>query len=206
MKKLTRGEYIVPGPNHLWAIDGHDKLAKYGIEIYAAIDAYSRHIQWFYVGNSNRTQLSVARQFLDAIEALDICPDFIRSDHGTETPLLADAQFSLYKAKLRQEGASEEELQAVQLRGCYWYGVSVRNVKIEGLWRRLIQQSTMAWMVSYRTCSAFYMFIILRFPPTVFFTTATTTKIDIGKGIGKRQKATQTHTSGADIYRIFLLI
>ena len=22
-----RGEYIVPGPNYIWSIDGHDKLA-----------------------------------------------------------------------------------------------------------------------------------------------------------------------------------
>ena len=35
------GEYIIPGPNQLWSIDGHCKLSFYGIEIYAAIDAYS---------------------------------------------------------------------------------------------------------------------------------------------------------------------
>jgi hypothetical protein len=38
-KRKRRLEYIVPGPNFLWSIDGHDKLANYGIEIYAAIDA-----------------------------------------------------------------------------------------------------------------------------------------------------------------------
>ncbi|KAL6229678.1 hypothetical protein BDW75DRAFT_235014 [Aspergillus navahoensis] len=30
------------GPNFIWSIDGYLKLAPYGIEIYAAIDAYSR--------------------------------------------------------------------------------------------------------------------------------------------------------------------
>jgi hypothetical protein len=35
---------VIPGPNHLWSIDGHDKFRNYGIEIYAAIDAYSRRI------------------------------------------------------------------------------------------------------------------------------------------------------------------
>ena len=34
----------IPGPNHLWSIDGHDKFRNYGIEIYAGIDAYSRRI------------------------------------------------------------------------------------------------------------------------------------------------------------------
>jgi hypothetical protein len=52
---------IIPGPDHLWSIDGHDKFRNYGIEIYAAIDAYSRRIIWAYCGNSNRTQASVAR-------------------------------------------------------------------------------------------------------------------------------------------------
>lgn len=63
-----RGEYIVPGPNWLWSIDGHCKLNFYGIEIYAAIDAYSRYIIWIYVGISSRTAVSVLRQFLDTLE------------------------------------------------------------------------------------------------------------------------------------------
>lgn len=37
-----RGNYRTPGPNFVWSIDGHLKLQMYGIEIYAAIDAYSR--------------------------------------------------------------------------------------------------------------------------------------------------------------------
>ena len=50
-KRKHRLEYIIPGPNYLWSIDGHDKLPNYDIEIYGAIDAYSRRILWFYVGN-----------------------------------------------------------------------------------------------------------------------------------------------------------
>lgn len=37
-----RGEYIVPGPNYLWFLDGFCKLEQFGLEIYAAINAYSR--------------------------------------------------------------------------------------------------------------------------------------------------------------------
>ena len=99
-KRKRRLEYIVPGPNFLWSIDGHDKLASYGIEIYAAIDAYSRRILWFYVGNSNRTQLSVVRQFLNAVEHYNLCPDYIRSDRGSETPLVADAQYKAWDESL----------------------------------------------------------------------------------------------------------
>jgi hypothetical protein len=35
---------VIPGPDHLWCINGHDKFRNYGIEIYAAINAYSRRI------------------------------------------------------------------------------------------------------------------------------------------------------------------
>ena len=36
-----RGEYIVPRPDYLWSIDGHDKLKPWGIEIFAREDAYT---------------------------------------------------------------------------------------------------------------------------------------------------------------------
>ena len=34
-----RGEFVVLGPGYVWSLDCHDKLADWGIEIYAAIDA-----------------------------------------------------------------------------------------------------------------------------------------------------------------------
>lgn len=46
----SRGAYQCPGPNFVWHIDGYMKLEPYGIEIYAAIDGYSRYVTWFYVG------------------------------------------------------------------------------------------------------------------------------------------------------------
>lgn len=49
-QRKPRGEYIVDGPNAVWSVDGYEKLANWGIQIYAAIDAYSRYIIWFYVG------------------------------------------------------------------------------------------------------------------------------------------------------------
>jgi hypothetical protein len=139
---------IVPGPNHLWSIDGHDKFRNYGIEIYAGIDVYSRRIVWFYCGNSNRTQASVARQFLEAVAFYGICPRFIRSDKGSETPLIADAQFSFYKKRKEDQGLSETDVAALPLRSCYFYGSSTANIKIEGFWRQLIDGCTLVWIVS----------------------------------------------------------
>jgi hypothetical protein len=45
-----RSRYRVKGPNHLWSIDGHDKLTQFGIEIYRMINAYSRFVLDCYVG------------------------------------------------------------------------------------------------------------------------------------------------------------
>jgi hypothetical protein len=73
-KRRTDGEFIVSGPDFLWCCDGHDKFRNYGIEIYAAVDAYSRRIQWIYVGNSNRRQISILRQMLDALKQYNRCP------------------------------------------------------------------------------------------------------------------------------------
>src|SRR5271156_6484805 len=57
MRRKRQENYTVPGPDWLWCLDGHDKLARYGIEIYGCVDAYSCKIVWFYVGVSNSTQV-----------------------------------------------------------------------------------------------------------------------------------------------------
>jgi hypothetical protein len=66
LRKPRLENYTTSGPNFLWCLDGHDKISQYGIEIYAAIDAYSRKIIWYHCGNSNRTALSVLSQYLRA--------------------------------------------------------------------------------------------------------------------------------------------
>ncbi|KAL3705760.1 hypothetical protein TMatcc_006769, partial [Talaromyces marneffei ATCC 18224] len=87
-----KGAYIVPGPNKIWSIDGYLKLANYGIEIYAAIDTYSRYVIWIYIGISARTAVSVLHQFLDTLSSTKAMPEIIRSDRGTETVLISSAQ------------------------------------------------------------------------------------------------------------------
>ena len=49
-----RSRYRVKGPNRVWSIDGHDKLTRFGIEIYGIIDAYSRFLIDCYVGIGTR--------------------------------------------------------------------------------------------------------------------------------------------------------
>ena len=86
-----RGEYIVPGPNFVWSIDGYLKLELYGIEIYTGIDTYSRYIIWIYVGITARTGVSVLKQFLNTLEITGTQSQIIQSDRGAETVLLAEA-------------------------------------------------------------------------------------------------------------------
>ncbi|KAL4872283.1 hypothetical protein BDV12DRAFT_183231 [Aspergillus spectabilis] len=121
------GAYIVPGPNFIWSIDGYLKLAPYGIEIYAAIDAYSRYIIWVYVGVSACTAVSVLRQFLDTLEITQQQPRYVRSDRGTETILLAEAQYKL------QQSLHPE----ISIKDCYLYGTSTANQRIEAWWNQL---------------------------------------------------------------------
>jgi hypothetical protein len=38
MKKRRRDNYVEPRPDWLWCLDSHDKLARFGIEIYGCVD------------------------------------------------------------------------------------------------------------------------------------------------------------------------
>ena len=136
-----RGEYIVPGPNFVWSIDAYLKLSPYGIEVYAAIDAYSRYIVWIYIGISARTAISVLRQYLDTIEVLGQHPRFVRSDHGGETVLLASAHHQL------QQIAQPD----LEFRDCYMYGTSTANQRIESWWNQLSKGLLFRWRVCSRT-------------------------------------------------------
>ena len=133
-----RGEYLVPGPNFIWSIDGYDKLKPYGIEIYACIDAYSRYIVWVYIGISNATGMSCLRQFLDCLECLQYQPRFVRSDRGGETVMLANAHFQL----------QQEAEPGLKFEDCYLYGTSTANQRIEAWWQQLSKGYLFRWRVS----------------------------------------------------------
>ena len=83
-----RKEYTVEGPNRVFSIDGHDKLSRFSFEIYGAIDAYSRFIVWCYVGISNRTAVSVNKQYLQLLRSTMRLPQLIRSDKGMTLVLI----------------------------------------------------------------------------------------------------------------------
>jgi hypothetical protein len=132
-----RKEYIVPGPDYIWSLDGHDKLQDWGIEIYAAIDAYSRKIMWIYVGISNRTAVSVADSYNKAVSRLNYHPQILRTDHGMETLLMNELHFALCRASNP----------TVRLEDCYFYGTSKKNQRIESWWAQLEKSCLWRWRV-----------------------------------------------------------
>ena len=55
-RRLKRRQYVNPGPNFAWHIDGYDKLKPYGFAIHGAIDGFSCRILWLEVGDQITTQ------------------------------------------------------------------------------------------------------------------------------------------------------
>jgi hypothetical protein len=153
MTTNTRGEYICEGPDEVWSFDGYDKLKRWGINIYGAIDAYSRRLLWVYTGISNRTQVSVAVQFCNAVRFHNKFPRIIRSDRGAETSIVADIQYDLGVLDMSEKNISPtdengEALDEWPLREFYVYGTSTKNIRIESWWRQLRRGQTGNWQVS----------------------------------------------------------
>jgi hypothetical protein len=147
--------FQVPGPNFLWSLDGYAKLAPYGFEIYACIDAYSRKIIWFYLGRSATTSISCLKQFLLVVKGRGYRPFITRSDRGGETPLWAAAQYILTELT-RLTVTFEDELLATsfevaqggRMDSCHIFGPSTANVKIESWWKFLFKGAAEQWIVS----------------------------------------------------------
>jgi hypothetical protein len=159
-----RGDFKVPGPNFLWSLDGYEKLKRFGFQIYGCIDAYSRCIIWFFIGRSATTSISTLKQYLQAVQRLQMRPFFTRSDHGVETPLWAAAQAALAKAgpkKLKytdENGISHYYEQGDRLDSCHLYGPSTRNVKIESWWRQLRGGATDRWITFFNELAGYAIF------------------------------------------------
>lgn len=136
-------------PDYMWSIDGHDKLGRYGIEIYGCIDAHSRCIKYLYVGTTNKTQVAVGKMYLSAIRQEMWCPRWVRADRGNEVPFLGDIHLHLYRqyqANLHTAAASNFDPLQIESGQCLLYGPSYANQRIEQLWRRLILAQTLPWI------------------------------------------------------------
>lgn len=137
-RRLRRRQYLSPGPNFCWHVDGFDKLKTYGIPIHGCICGYSRKILWLEVVKSNNDPSVPAKLYLDTVQSLKGCPKIVRSDCGTENVTLAAMQCSL-RALHTDEFAAEK---------AHRFGTSPANQRIEGWWS-FLQRNRSSWWISF---------------------------------------------------------
>jgi hypothetical protein len=122
LRRARIKNYITDDPNQLWCLDGHDKISQYYIQIYAAVNAYSRKVLWIYCGTANRAKYSILYQYLQTVQLLGRCPRYIRRDKGSKTNAVAAAQFRPFiEHAFKEPGWSDAEYEALSLSDCYVY-------------------------------------------------------------------------------------
>jgi hypothetical protein len=126
---------MVKGPSRVWSVDGHDKLAGYGFQIYAIIDAFSRYVNDIYVGISNRTQLAIQKFFLRGVRQFGF-PKLIWSDKGMEGDA-DDVRLSTPPSTRREARPSLPQSSI--------FGPSTQNQRIEAWWNTLADGLTQTW-------------------------------------------------------------
>jgi hypothetical protein len=129
------------GPNHIWHMIGFMKMAEFGLEMYAAIDEYSRYVLWIYVGVPSRTAVSVYRQYLDAVSDSKHLPQIVRTNLHAETTLVGDAHWALRRASHPEVAQAD----------CYSSGGSggnSENNRRDSWWSQLSKSSVFIWRVS----------------------------------------------------------
>lgn len=150
---LTRQEnYVTLGPDEIWSCDGHDKLAYYGFQIYAGIDAYARRVIWLYCGNASRSSVAYLYQYLQVVKEHGECPRFLRTDKGGETVLFAALHYHLFLQALQTENNNIEAdgMNAGNPTCCFIWGSSPRNVRIERVWYHIRHAITARWEELFR--------------------------------------------------------
>lgn len=135
-RRLKRRDYVNPGPNFAWHMDGYDKLKPYGFAIHGAIDGFARKMIWLEVGPTNNHPAVIAKYYLEAILQQTALPTIVRADRGTENvhvqriqTYLRDAHDDFFRGK-----------------DSFLYGKSTGNQRIEVWWGMLRKQCVNYWM------------------------------------------------------------
>lgn len=115
-KAVKRRVYDVPGPHHLWHVDGYHKLRSFHLVIHAGIDGYTR-LCTFVRCNDNNTAQTVLQDFLCGVSTFG-CPSRVRTDKGGE-----NVEMGVFMCRERGLG-----------RGSIIMGLSVHNQRIERFW------------------------------------------------------------------------
>lgn len=136
--RLVRRQYRTKGPNHLWHIDGYDKLKPFGFCVHGAIDGYSRRILWLEVGPSNNDPSIIAQYFVDCVRQIGGTPRIIRADCGTENTYVAALQ-----RFFRRDGND-----TMAGNKSFLYGKSVSNQRIEAWWG-ILRRGCADWWIRF---------------------------------------------------------
>lgn len=124
---IRRRRYIAPGPNSVWHIDTHHKLARWGIYLHGCIDGYSRYCIYLHAAASF-TKREAALAFVQATTSFGV-PAHVRGDRGSEN-------FEICELMFNWRGVG---------RG-FIAGRSVHNTRIERLWRDVYFTVTYKWV------------------------------------------------------------
>lgn len=113
---IQRRVYRVSGPNALWHVDGHHKLAPWGMYIHGAIDGGTRYILYTSIADNN-TAKQAFEPYLAACCRHQGCSR-VRLDAGVENVLIAS-----YQERVRGPN-----------RGSALIGPSTGNQPVERMW------------------------------------------------------------------------
>ena len=123
--------YTWQGPNNLWHVDGNDKIKPYGFPIHACIDDFSRKVIWLKVARSNNNRVTPTSYFLKAVASLQVIPDRLQTDCGSENCLMAGIQ-----CKLAHNVDAHR------------YGSSTSNQRIENFWSHN-RKLYLSWIINF---------------------------------------------------------
>ena len=115
-KAVKRRVYSVPGPHHLWHVDGYHKLRPYHLVIHAGVDGFTR-LCTFIRCNDNNEADTVLQDFLCGVRTFG-CPSRVRTDKGGE-----NVEIGVFM--VRHRGLD---------RGSIIMGRSIHNQRIERFW------------------------------------------------------------------------
>jgi len=158
-QRIVRRPYSVPHPNFLWHIDTNMKLRHWRMCLHGCVDGFSRCIIYLRVNNNNRAATVLSCFQRGTTEWGH--PSRVRADNGGENVAVGE-----YIVWHRGEN-----------RGSFLTGPSVRNTRIERLWRDVVESvvtsftSLFLFMESQRildhdvkmTCMPFIMFFYPEF-------------------------------------------
>ncbi|TFY60474.1 hypothetical protein EVJ58_g5126 [Rhodofomes roseus] len=128
-KAVARRVYSVPRPNHLWHIDGHHKLIRWGIVFHGGIDGCDDEVVMMRAANNNRPETVLIR-FDEAVQIHGL-PLRVRGDRGGENILVSSYM-------IMRRGPN---------RASFMFGSSTRNQKIERIWVDVGEGFVRRWRV-----------------------------------------------------------